>query len=141
MMAIAFDRVSDQEVARSKRYDFRSLYIVFVTLGPVSTIFDFIYFGLFYRIWLEVLQTNWFIASLITELLLMELFAPCCPSKRLAGRRLAVVLIFALALVITQVLPMIPWTAELFGFTRPSTAHLMLIVSLGSALSHHLRAG
>jgi P-type Mg2+ transporter len=37
MMAIAFDRVSEQEVARPQRYDFRSLYIIFVTLGLVST--------------------------------------------------------------------------------------------------------
>jgi Mg2+-importing ATPase len=29
MMAIAFDRVSEQEVARAQSYDFRSLYIIF----------------------------------------------------------------------------------------------------------------
>ena len=33
MMAIAFDRVSEQEVTHPQRYDFRSLYIIFVTSG------------------------------------------------------------------------------------------------------------
>jgi len=130
MMAIAFDRVSDQEIARPQRYDFRSLYIVFVTLGLVSTVFDFIYFGLFYRISPEVLQTNWFVASVITELLLMASIRSMLPIEKAGWPAPVVVLISALALVITLALPMIPWTAELFGFTRPSTAHLTLIVSL-----------
>ena len=36
MMAIAFDRVSAQEVERPQRYDLHSLYIIFVTMGLVE---------------------------------------------------------------------------------------------------------
>ena len=82
MMAIAFDRVSEQEVARPQRYNFRSLYIIFVTLGLVSTVFDFIYFGLFFRISPAVLQTNWFIASVITELLLVVSIRSMLPIEK-----------------------------------------------------------
>jgi Mg2+-importing ATPase len=130
MMAIAFDRVSEQEVARPQRYDFRSLYIIFVTLGLVSTVFDFIYFGLFYRISPEVLQTNWFIASVITELLLMASIRSMLPIEKAGWPAPLVVFISALALVITLALPMIPWTAAFFEFTRPTLAHLGLIMSL-----------
>ena len=130
MMAIVFDRVSDQEVAQPQRYDFRSLYIVFVALGLVSTVSDFIYFGLFYRISPDVLQTNWFIASVITELLLMASIRSMLPIEKAGWPAHVVVFISALALVITLALPMIPWTSELFGFTRSSTAHMMLIFSL-----------
>jgi Mg2+-importing ATPase len=130
MMAIAFDRVSEQEVARAQRYDFRSLYIIFITLGLVSTVFDFIYFGLFYRISPEVLQTNWFIASVITELLLMVSIRSMLPIEKAGWPAPLVVFISAVAFAITLALPMIPWTATLFGFTRPTAAHLVLIMAL-----------
>ena len=130
MMAIAFDRVSEQEVARPQRYDFRSLYIIFITLGLVSTVFDFIYFGLFYRISPEVLQTNWFIASVITELLLMASIRSMLPIEKAGWPAPLVVIISVVALVITLALPMIPWTAAFFEFTRPTLAHLGLIMSL-----------
>ena len=130
MMAIAFDRVSQQEVARPQRYDFRSLYIIFVTLGLVSTVFDFIYFALFYRISPAVLQTNWFIASVITELLLMASIRSMLPIEKAGWPAPLVVIISAMAFIITLALPMIPWTAAFFEFTRPTPAHLGLIMSL-----------
>jgi len=130
MMAIAFDRVSEQEVARPQRYDFRSLYIIFITLGLISTVFDFLYFGLFYQISPEVLQTNWFIASVITELLLLFSIRSMLPIEKAGWPAPLVVYLSAAALVITVALPLIPWTAEFFEFTRPTMAHLGTILGL-----------
>ncbi|HWS02240.1 MAG TPA: HAD-IC family P-type ATPase [Gammaproteobacteria bacterium] len=130
MMAIAFDRVSEQEVGRPQRWDFRSLYIIFITLGLVSTIFDFVYFGLFYRISPGVLQTNWFIGSVLTELLLMVSIRSLLPIGKAGWPAPIVVILSAVAFVITLALPLIPWTAALFEFTRPTPAHLGLIVSI-----------
>lgn len=130
MMVIAFDRVSEQELARPQRYDFHSLYIIFVTLGLVSTVFDFIYFGLFYRISPEVLQTNWFIASVITELLLLFSIRSMLPIEKAGWPAPPVVFISAVAFAITLALPMIPRTAALFEFTRPTPFHLALIMVL-----------
>ena len=130
MMAIAFDRVSEQEVAHPQRYDFRSLYIMFMTLGLISTVFDFIYFGLFYQISPEVLQTNWFIASVMTELLLLVSIRSMLPIEKAGWPAPIVVYLSAAAFVITIALPLIPWTAEFFEFTRPSMAQLGLIFGL-----------
>ena len=130
MMAIAFDRVSEQELTQPQRYDFRSLYIIFITLGLVSTVFDFIYFGLFYRISPEVLQTNWFIASVITELLLLVSIRSMLPMEKAGWPAPIVVFISVAAFVITLALPLIPWTASLFGFTRPTPFHLALIIAI-----------
>jgi Mg2+-importing ATPase len=130
MMAIAFDRVSEQEVARPQRYDFRALYILFFTLGLVSTVFDFVYFGLFYRISPEVLQTNWFIASVITELLLVVSIRSMLPIEKAGWPAPLVVFLSVGACVITIALPMIPWTAALFEFAKPTPAHLGIIVAL-----------
>ncbi|MBN1464154.1 HAD-IC family P-type ATPase [candidate division KSB1 bacterium] len=130
MMAIAFDRVSDREVARPQRYDFRSLYIIFMTLGLVSTVFDFIYFALFYRISPAVLQTNWFIGSVLTEILLMASIRSMLPIEK-AGRPAPIIVFLSVgALVITLALPLIPWSTRFFEFTPPSPAHLGLIVAL-----------
>lgn len=130
MMAIAFDRVSEKEVSRPQLYDFRSLYIIFVTLGLVSTVFDFMYFGLFYRISPGVLQTNWFIASVITELLLVVSIRSMLPIEKAGWPAPLIVYLSAAAFVIALALPMIPWTAAFFEFTRPTPAHLGIIVAL-----------
>ncbi len=130
MMAIAFDRVSVKEVAQPQRYDFRSLYIIFITLGLVSTVFDFIYFGLFYRISPEVLQTNWYIASVITELLLLLSIRSMLPVEKAGMPAPLIVWLSAFAFFITLALPIIPQTAAFFEFVRPTPTHLGLIVSL-----------
>jgi Mg2+-importing ATPase len=133
MMAIAFDRVSEQEVARPQKYDFRALYIIFVTLGLVSSVFDFLYFGLFYRISPEVLQTNWFIASVITELLLLVSIRSMLPVEKAGWPAPVVVLLSAGAFIVTLALPMIPATAAIFEFKMPTPAHLGIIVGLAAA--------
>ena len=130
MMAIAFDRVSSQEITRPQRYDFRALYIIFITLGLVSTAFDFIYFALFYRISPEVLQTNWFIASVLTELLLVFSIRSMLPIEKAGWPAPIVIVLSAVALVLTLALPMIPSTAAFFGFTQPTPEHLGLILVL-----------
>ena len=130
MMVIAFDRVSEQEVERPQRWDFHALYITFITLGLVSTVFDFVYFALFYRISPGVLQTNWFIASVITELLLLVSIRSLLPIEKAGWPAPIVVILSAVAIVITLALPFIPSTAAFFEFTRPSLAHLGLILAI-----------
>ena len=132
MMAIAFDRVPEQEVARPQRYDFRSLYIIFITLGLVSTVFDFMYFGLFYRISPAVLQTNWFIGSVITELLLVASIRSMLPIRQAGWPAPLIVVISGIAFALTLSLPAIPWTASLFEFAKPSAAHIGIIVALAA---------
>jgi Mg2+-importing ATPase len=130
MMAIAFDRVSKKEISHPQRYDFRSLYIIFFTLGLVSTVFDFMYFGLFFRISPEVLQTNWYIASVITELLLIFSIRSMMPIEKAGWPAPLIIVLSIVAFVITIALPLIPWTASFFEFTRPTLTHMTIIVSL-----------
>lgn len=130
MMAIAFDRVSKAEIAKPQRYDFKSLYIIFITLGLVSTIFDFMWFGLFFQDAPSVLQTNWFIASVITEILLLVSIRSMLPIEKAGWPAPIILWLSGFAFLTTLALPTIPYTAALFGFTPPSFAHLTLIVSL-----------
>ena len=130
MMAIAFDYVSKEEVAQPQKYGFHSLYIIFITLGLVSTVFDFMYFGLFYRISPEVLQTNWFIASALTEILLVFSIRSMLPIEK-AGRPAPVIIwLSVVAFALTLLIPTIPVTAHFFAFQRPTGPHLVIIVAL-----------
>ncbi len=130
MMAIAFDRVAISEIDRPQKYDFRSLYIIFITLGLVSTVFDFLYFGLFYQISPGVLQTNWFIASVITELLLLISIRSMLPIRKAGWPAPMITVLSVGAILITIALPLIPWSAKFFEFTSPSLQHLGIIIGL-----------
>ncbi|MHB1317600.1 MAG: cation-translocating P-type ATPase [Anaerolineae bacterium] len=132
MMAIAFDRVPIEEIEHPQKYDFKALYIVFISLGLVSTVFDFIYFALFYQISPAVLQTNWFVASVMTELLLIFSIRSMLPIERAGMPAPIIIGLSAVALVLTLALPMIPASAAFFEFTPPTLAHLGLIVALAA---------
>lgn len=130
MMAIAFDRVSKAEIARPQKYDFRTLYIIFITLGLVSTIFDFMWFGLFFREGPAVLQTNWFIGSVLTEILILLSLRSMLPIEK-SGRPASIILwLSGFAIISTILIPIIPITAQYFEFTPPSWSDLGFIISL-----------
>ena len=130
MMAIAFDRVSKAEIVRPQRYDFRSLYIIFITLGLVSTVFDFMWFALFYKISPEVLQTNWFIASVLTEIAFLFSIRSMLPINKAGWPAPIIIMLSGFAIVLTFLITMIPATADFFKFTPPSMKHLGLIILL-----------
>lgn len=130
MMAIAFDKVSNEEVAKPQRYDFRALYIVFITLGLVSTVFDFIWFGLFLKEEASVLQTNWFIASVITEIILLFSLRSMLPIEKAGLPAPFIIFLSGFALITTIILPLIPLTAHYFEFITPTFSDLALILGL-----------
>ena len=127
MISLAFDKVSEEELAEPKEVHPHGLYTTIITLGLVSTVFDFIFFALFFQRGASVLQTNWFIASVLTELLLvfsirsmMPAWKSGVPSGILTGLTL-----ISMAAAIS--LPYIPMTADFFGFQPPSFQDLLLI--------------
>lgn len=130
MMAIAFDKVSKLEIKKPQNYDFKSLYIIFITLGLVSTIFDFMWFALFYKMSPEILQTNWFIASVITEILLLFSIRSMLPLEKTGWPAKPIIALSAFAFIMALALPSIPFTAEFFGFTPPTMTHLSIIIFL-----------
>jgi Mg2+-importing ATPase len=96
----------------------------------VSTFFDFVYFGLFYRISPEVLQTNWYIASVLTELFLIFSIRSLLPIGKAGKPAPLIIVLSAVAILVTIAMPFIPATAAFFAFITPSLAHLGLIIGL-----------
>lgn len=68
MLAIATDTNAEDELKRPAKYDVKSIIILATVLGSISTLFDFIFFGMFYHLDPAVLQTSWFIESVLTAL-------------------------------------------------------------------------
>jgi len=68
MIAISTDSVDGIELRSPKSYNVREIVLMSIMFGMISTVFDFIFFALFYRHAPAVLQTNWFIGSALTEL-------------------------------------------------------------------------
>lgn len=130
MIAIAGDTVDPQEITRSRSYDIKEIALIATMLGLVSTIFDFIFFALFYRLGPSTLQTNWFIASIITELVFLfsiRTRLTCFKSRRAAW---PIFLLTGTAAITTVVLPFTHTGQTLFKFIRPETPILILIGGL-----------
>ncbi|MEK7084034.1 MAG: HAD-IC family P-type ATPase, partial [Patescibacteria group bacterium] len=71
MIAVATDTVEAGELRSPKNYDVKHITLIATILGLVSTVFDFIFFGIFLSFGASILQTNWFIGSILTELILL----------------------------------------------------------------------
>jgi len=130
MISIATDTVEAGELRSPKKYEAKDIIIIAMILGLVSMVFDFIFFGLFYRISPEVLQTNWFIGSILTELVLLfsirtrSLFSTSLrPSSSIIGLSL-------LTFVATLGLPFTAFGQKVFKFTPPTPVHPVWILSL-----------
>lgn len=130
MIAIALDRVDRRDILKPQKYDLKSLAIIALVLGAVSSFFDFMYFGLFYKISPEVLQTNWFIASVLTEILLLFSIRSMRPAFKAGLPSPLIIFLSLLAFSLTIAIPLIPTTASLFKFTTPTLAHMYIIVGL-----------
>jgi Mg2+-importing ATPase len=130
MISISTDTVEASELKSPKKYQTKDIIIIAIILGLVSTVFDFMFFGLFYRISPEVLQTNWFIGSILTELVLLfsirtkSLFIKSLrPSK-------SIIWLSLMTFILTIGLPFTAFGQKVFKFVAPTPNHLMLILSL-----------
>ena len=127
MVSISTDTADASELHNPQKYEVKDILILAIILGLVSTVFDFIFFGLFYRMGPSILQTNWFIGSILTELVLIFsirskslFFKSTSPSKPL-------LLLTGIAALSTLIIPFTPFGHQVFQFVSPSKNHLILI--------------
>jgi len=125
-MAIATDRVDADLVVRPRRWSIRFIRDFMVVFGLLSSVFDYLTFGVLYfivRATPEQFHTGWFVESLLTELLVALVVRTRRPFFRSRpGRYL--LLATLLVGVVTLVLPYLPFSG-LLGFV-PLPLSLML---------------
>lgn len=127
MIAVAGDTVDEQELSKPKTYDLKDIALIASLLGIVSTVFDFICFALFFRMQPAVLQTNWFITSILTELFFLYSIRTRLPftmARRPAGFLIGLTVCVA---AVTLVLPYTSFGQQTLLFHPPSGNHLLII--------------
>ena len=124
--AIAGDRVDPEWVAKPRRWDTVFIRDYMVLFGLVSSLFDFLTFGLL--LWLfqaapEEFRTGWFLESLLTELVIALVVRTRRPFYRSRpGNLLLASTVIVIAIAIA--LPYLPFSS-IFGFV-PLPAPLLL---------------
>lgn len=71
LISIATDSIDIEELKKPKMYQLHNVLPLIISLALVSTIFDFIFFSIFFKQPAPVIQTLWFIESILTEILLV----------------------------------------------------------------------
>jgi P-type Mg2+ transporter len=133
MIAIATDTVDSDELKKPQTYNLKSLAFLVTILGLTSSLFDFILFARFYKQGPLILQTNWFIASILTELALIYSIR----TKRLfwQSRRpsLILILLSCIAALLSFSIPTTSWGQKLFNFQAPTNDNLTFIFGIVAA--------
>ncbi|MDZ7359318.1 MAG: magnesium-translocating P-type ATPase [candidate division KSB1 bacterium] len=117
-MAIANDRVDSDMVEQPRRWNLRFIRKFMLTFGPLSSVFDFLTFGVLMLILHatpEQFRTGWFVESLVSApliVLVIRTRRPFFQSQPARSLLLATLVIVAVALA----LPFLP-LGRLFGFT------------------------
>lgn len=128
MVAVSTDNVDSSEIKKPQRYNLREITFACIFLGLVSSTFDFMFFALFYNRGPEVFRTMWFVASILTELVLIISvrtklpFYQSRPSKTL-------LIICLLAFLLTIFIPISNFR-DIFHFVAPSLGMFLSIFSL-----------
>jgi len=116
-LGIADDTVDGELIERPRRWDTRFIARYMVQFGLLSSVFDFLTFGLLlwaFQAKAAEFQTGWFVESLLTELAIALVVRTRRPFFR--SRPGTVLLVSTCALlVLTPLIPYLPFVSE-FGF-------------------------
>ena len=128
MMSIATDNVDDEETIHPAKFNIKEFAIFATLLGIISTFSDIILFFIFAGQGESVLQTAWFIDSVITELLLIysirtkKFFI----TAKKTSKTLSILTVVAIILAI--LIPVV--FGDRFGFTRISGRNYLILLSI-----------
>jgi Mg2+-importing ATPase len=133
MITIATDSVDAADLRDPKKYDARQIIIFTTILGIVSSVFDFTTFAFFRMFGEQVLQSLWFMVSVLTELALIYSLRTNGPFYK-ASRPPAHIAALTGAAAATAVgLPYTPFGHRVFHFISPAPHHLLIAFTIVAA--------
>jgi len=133
-MTIATDAVDSEQVARPRRWDIGAIRKFMVTFGLLSSVFDFLTFGLLVFVLHatpEQFRTGWFLESVVSASLIVLVIRTRKPFFRSRPGKHLMLATF-LVVVATLVLPFTP-VARLFDF-RPLAISFVILLGGIAAL-------
>ena len=133
MISIATDTVDAAELTRPKKYEIQEIVLIATLLGVVSTVFDFMFFAVFVNQGAGTLQTNWFMGSVLTELVFLFSIRTRLPFYKASRPSWIVLALTGLAGAAAIVLPYTSFGQAAFHFIPPTTMQLGIIFGLVGA--------
>jgi len=130
LISVATDNVSPQEVSKPESYDVKEFAFIATLMGTVSTVFDFIFFGLFVRFGASILQTNWFIGSILTEFAILYSLRSRRPFFTSTRPSTVMLTLTGCATAITLILPLTQFGQDVFQMTPPIIPHIISIFAV-----------
>ena len=124
-LGLPSDNVDHEQVQVPHRWDIRLIYRYMLFFGPISSVFDYLSFGLLYLAFHTAtnyparFQTGWFLESIVTQVFVVFVIrtsrSPFWKSTPASG-----LIVLCLSVVLVAVtIPYIPIAGSLLGFTPP----------------------
>jgi len=130
LIAIASDRVDVEELRKPKAYQLNQVILLMMFLALISSIFDLVFFFIFYKAGAPMLQTLWFVESILTEIVLIFSIRTRRFFLKTKAPSFSLIIFSFLAVAITLILPFTNFGRELFGFTLPPLSAILVVLSL-----------
>jgi Mg2+-importing ATPase len=130
LISVATDSVDIEELRQPKLYQLHNILPLIVALGLVSTVFDFIFFIIFYKYSPAHIQTLWFIESILTEIFLIYIIRTRHQfwKAKMPGRWLNMLTVFDA--IVVMILPFTALGAQFFYFAAVPFSGLLIVLGL-----------
>jgi Mg2+-importing ATPase len=130
LIAVATDKVDVEELKKPKFYQLNKFILLILLLAFVSTFFDFIFFGIFYKIDPSLLRTLWFIESILTEIVLIFSIRTFHFFAKAKLPSIPLIVISFFVILVTIFLPFTNFGKDMLHFVSPSISSLFIVLSL-----------
>jgi P-type Mg2+ transporter len=128
MISLASDTIDERELKHPPNFNMRSIAFISMLLGLVSSVFDFIFFSYFFFTGPLLLQTTWFVESILSQIVLIFSLRTRLLFYKAPKPSLALVSLCGLVVLITLILPFTTLGDHLFHLTRYSKEDLGIII-------------
>lgn len=136
-LGLPFDRVDAEALQRPVRWDLGRIVRFMLVLGPISSLFDFLTFGILLILFRQneaAFQTGWFVESLLTQVLVIFVIR----TRGAPWADLPHPLLSALSLSVAGLAVLLPFTpfGTMLGMTAlPSVFFLFLLITVPTYLA------
>ena len=135
LISVATDSVDVEELKKPKMYRLSSVLPLIMMLAVISTVFDFIFFAIFYKLPPSGIQTLWFIESVLSELLLIFIIRTRYLVWKAKKPSSTLVIFSVLSGAFVIFLPFFIFGQELFHFVTPPIIPLIIVFGLLASYS------
>lgn len=130
LIAVVYDRVDSEELKKPKMYQLNQFVLLIFLLALTSIIFDFIFFGIFRNVEPSMLQTLWFIESILTEIFFIFSIRSVRFFAKAKMPSISLMVISALVFLTTIGLPFTKFGKDIFFFVSPPIGFLGIVMGL-----------